>query len=243
MENNLIIGRKPVYEALIANKEIEKIYILFNSKSDIINKIKIEAKKKKIPITELPKNKFEKYGDSNVTQGVVALISSIKYYNLQHLIEYTKNNKPNIMLLLEEIQDTHNLGAILRTCESFGIKSIVITKNNSAVINQTVFKTSAGAVSHLFIHKTHSLQNVIQELKDNGFWIYASTLNEAEDIKKVQKNFPIAIIMGNEEKGVKTSTIKNSDYKIKIPMMSKFDSLNVSVANGIILYEFTRNLD
>ncbi|HOL81640.1 MAG TPA: 23S rRNA (guanosine(2251)-2'-O)-methyltransferase RlmB [Ignavibacteriales bacterium] len=241
MDRNIIFGRKPVLEAITSGKEIEKIYILFNTKSDIINKIKSEAHKRKIPISELPKNKFEKFGTENNTQSVVALLTQIKYYDLDFVIDYAKNNHPHILMILEEIQDTHNLGAILRSCECFGVKSIIITKNNSATINNTVFKTSAGALNHLFIHKTHSIQNIIKVLKEKGFWIYGSTLKEANFLNETKKIYPAAIIMGNEEKGIKTSTLKSCDFKIKIPMIGILDSLNVSVATGIILYDFTQN--
>lgn len=238
--DNIIIGRKPVLEAILSNKEIEKIYILFNSNSDIINRIKTEAKKRKIPISELPKQKFSKFGSENNTQGVVAQLSQIKFYDLDYLINYASKNSPNIIVILEEIQDTHNLGAILRTCECFGIKCVVITKNNSATINDTVFKTSAGAVNHLFIHKTHSIQQTLSVLKDNNFWIYGSSLKDSSYIQDVKKVFPAAILVGNEEKGLKVSTLKNCDFKIKIPMLGKLDSLNVSVATGVILYDFIK---
>lgn len=239
--DNIIIGRKPVLEAILSNKEIEKIYILFNTKSDIINKIKIEAKKRKIPLSELPKNKFEKFGSENNNQGVIAQLSRIKYYDIYYLIDYAAKNFPHIIIILEEIQDTHNLGAILRTCECFGIKCIITTKNNSATINDTVFKTSAGAVNHLFIHRTHSIQNSLAILKKNNFWIYGSSLKDSTNIQQVKKVFPAAIIIGNEEKGLKISTLKNCDFKIKIPMLGKLDSLNVSVATGIILYDFIKS--
>jgi len=151
-----------------------------------------------------------------------------------------KKNKYPLILILDSIQDPRNLGAIIRTAECSGVDGIIITKHNSASINETVIKTSAGAAEHSKICIVNNLVNVIKFLKENGFWVIGASLEESKDYSSLDYKLPAALIIGNEEKGIRRLTADNCDFLIKIPMKGKIQSLNVSVASGIILFEILR---
>lgn len=250
---NLIIGRKPVLEALNSNEEISQVYILFGQEGGIINTIRIAAKKRGIKINQVPLDKFKQLTKDKVAQGVVAVKSSFKFYSLQEIIQLSKSKNSKavslgedagesfpIILILDSIQDTHNVGAILRTAECSGVDGILITKHNSAPINETVVKTSAGASEHVKIAQVNNLAQAIDELKQNGFWIVGSYLEGAKDYTSVDYKMPIALIVGNEEKGIRKLTADKCDHLVRIPMKGKIQSLNVSVATGILLFEILR---
>lgn len=236
-----IFGRKPVLEAIKSGAELEVIYIAFNQHGDVINQIFSAAKKRGIKISQLSSEKFQSMTDGENTQGVIALKSIEKYYELGELIDESKKSSLPFFLLLDSIQDTHNLGAILRTAECVGVDGVVITTNQSAPINETVEKISAGAVSHLKICKVNNLVHSIEQLKKDGFWIVGSHLtSESKDYSKIDYKIPLAVVVGNEEKGIRKLVAENCDFLAKIPMKGKIDSLNVSVATGVLLFEINR---
>jgi len=250
---NLIIGRKPVLEALNSDEEISQVYLLFGQEGGIINSIRIAAKKKGIKVNQIPYEKFRQITQSKIAQGVAAVKSSFRFFTLHEIIELskTKNHKAlslgeglgeafPLLLILDSIQDTHNVGAILRSADCSGVDGIIITKYNSAPINETVVKTSAGATEHVKIAQVNNLAQTIDELKQNGFWIVGSYLEGAKDYTKVDYKIPIAVIVGNEEKGIRKLTADKCDHLVKIPMKGKIQSLNVSVAAGVLLFEILR---
>lgn len=236
----LIIGRKPVLEAINSGDELEQVYILHGQRGGIIDVIRIAAKKKGIRCGEVSSEKFRQITSNPNAQGVAARKSSQKYFSLQEIIHSSKEKKFPLILILDSIQDTHNLGAILRTAECAGVDGIIITKHNSAPLNETVIKTSVGATEHLKICLVDNLVNAIKELKQNKFWIFGSYLNEAKEYNTLDYKLPAAIIVGNEEKGIRKLVAENCDFLIKIPMLGKIQSLNVSVSAGIILFEVLR---
>ncbi len=238
---NLIIGRKPVLEAINSNEEIDQVYILYGQQGGIINTIRVAAKKRGIKCNEIPFQKFNSITQNKNSQGVIALKLSFKYLSLEEIISSSKKNKYPLILVLDSIQDTHNLGAIIRTADCSGVDGIIVTKHNSAPINETVAKTSVGATEHSKIAAVGNLSQALRQLKENGFWIFGSTLTEnSKDYTKVDYKLPAAIIIGNEEKGIRKLTGDNCDFLINIPMKGKIQSLNVSVAAGIILFEILR---
>ena len=250
---NLIIGRKPVLEALNSDEEISQVFILFGQEGGIIEAIRVAAKKKGIKVNQVPFEKFKQITQSKVAQGVAAVKSSFRFFTLHEIIELskTKNLKAlslgeglgealPLLLILDSIQDTHNVGAILRSADCSGVDGIIITKHNSAPINETVVKTSAGATEHVKITQVNNLAQTIDELKQNGFWIVGSYLEGAKDYTKVDYKIPIAVIVGNEEKGIRKLTADKCDHLVKIPMKGKIQSLNVSVATGVLLFEILR---
>ncbi len=237
---NIIIGRKPVLEALNSGLEVSQVYILFGQEGGIIDAIRVAAKKKGIKISQVPLDKFKQITQNKIAQGVAALKLEQKYFDLYEIIKESKKNKYPLLLILDSIQDTHNAGAILRSADCSGVDGILITKHNSAPINDTVVKTSAGASEHVKITLINNLAHTIDELKKNGFWIIGSYLEGAKNYTRVDYKIPVALIVGNEEKGIRKLTADKCDHLVRIPMKGKIQSLNVSVATGILLFEILR---
>ena len=235
-----IFGRKPVLEALKSDEEIEVVYIAFGQHGDIISQIMSAAKKKGVKITQIATQKYDNLTEGQNAQGVVALKSVQKYFELGELIHKSKESPLPLLLLLDSIQDTHNLGAILRSAECAGVDGVIITTNQSAPINEMVEKISAGAVSHLKICKVNNLVRTIEDLKKNGFWVVGTHLSGEKNYNQLDYKMPVALVMGNEEKGIRKLVAENCDFLVKIPMKGKLDSLNVSVSTGILLFEIIR---
>lgn len=237
---SLIIGRKPVLEALNSDEEVSQVFILFGQTGGIIDAIRVAAKKKGIKVSQVPFEKFRQITQSKIAQGVAASKSEQKFYDLYEIISESKKSQYPLLLILDSIQDTHNVGAILRSADCSGVDGIIITKNNSAPINETVVKTSAGASEHVKITLINNLAQTIDELKKKGFWIVGSYLEGAKDYTSVDYKMSIALIVGNEEKGIRKLTADKCDYLVRIPMKGKIQSLNVSVATGVLLFEILR---
>jgi 23S rRNA (guanosine2251-2'-O)-methyltransferase len=237
---NIIIGRKSVLEALNSNEDVEQVYILFGQQGNIINAIRVAAKKRGIKCNQIPLERFRTYAPSQNAQGVVALKQDFKFSSLDEIIFSAKKTTFPLLLILDEIQDPHNVGAILRSAECSGVNGIILTKHNSVTITSTVSKVSAGATEHLKICQVNNLSQTIDELKEKGFWIVGSSLENAKNYTDVDYKIPIALIVGNEEKGIRKLTASKCDFLVKIPMSGKIQSLNVSVATGILLFEILR---
>lgn len=244
---NLIIGRKPVLEAISSGEEIEQVYILYGQKGGIIDSIRIAGKKKGIKCNEIPISKFKSYTAHTNAQGVIAIKSEQKFYPLDEIINASKKSAFPLILILDSIQDTHNLGAIIRSAECCGVDGIIVTRHNSAPVNSTVVKTSAGATEHVKICPVNNLSNSLKELKNSGFWIVGSYLeNNVDEIPTVKSydeidyKLPLALVIGNEEKGIRRLTAESCDFLVQIPMKGRIQSLNVSVAAGILLFEILR---
>jgi 23S rRNA (guanosine2251-2'-O)-methyltransferase len=262
---NVIIGRKPVLEALNAEEEIEQVYILYGQQGGIINAIRVAAKKRGIKCNQIPLERFKTYTPSQNAQGVIALKQDFKFSSLDEILksahpqplpqgkeinkalsfgeglsEGLHSEGEALVLILDEIQDPHNVGAILRSAECSGVNGVILTKHNSATITSTVTKVSAGATEHLKICQVNNLSQTIDELREKGFWIVGSYLENAKDYTEVDYKIPIALIVGNEEKGIRKLTASKCDFLVKIPMIGKIQSLNVSVATGILLFEILR---
>ena len=242
MENlDVIYGKNSVMEALIAGeREINKILISKNIHSDVkINKIKELAKERGVVFQFVAREKFQPYEEFN-HQGIIAQISPIKYYDLDEFIEKSKG-KLSSVVILDGVEDSHNLGAIIRTCVCAGVDGIIIPSRRNVQVNSIVEKTSAGAVNHIPIIIVNSLVNAVQRLKDNDWWVIATDASAKDnyyDVKYNDMNF--AIIMGAEHAGVSKSLLKASDFVVKIPMQNSFNSLNVSNALSAIIFETLR---
>jgi len=243
MDFDVIYGKNSVLEALNAgNREINKIVISKNIHTDNkIEKIKEIAKSKGIVFQFAGKDKFQQYEEFN-HQGVIAYISPIKYVELEDFIEKNKNKKTySSLVILDGVEDVHNLGAIIRTCVCAGVDGIIIPSRRNVQVNATVDKISQGAVNLIPIIKVNSLINAVETLKENDWWIVstdASAQQNYYDVKYNDMNF--AIIMGAEHAGVSKSLLKASDFVVKIPMQNNFNSLNVSNALSAIIFEALR---
>jgi len=241
--DGVVYGKNSVLEALNAgNREINKILISKNIHTDTkINKIKEIAQQKGIVYQFVGRDKFQAYEEFN-HQGVIAQISPIKYVDIDDFIaEMSSKNRFCSVVVLDGVEDSHNLGAIIRTCVCAGVDGIIIPSHRNIQVNATVDKISQGAVNLIPIIKVNSLINAIQKLKDNNWWIIATDASANDnyyDIKYHDMNY--AIIMGAEHAGVSKSLLKASDFVVKIPMQNNFNSLNVSNAMSAILFEALR---
>ncbi len=238
----LIAGRQPVIEALKSQSTmIEKIYLLHGIRGSQIDKIKNLARKKGVPFVELNKQRFRELASDIATQGVIAVITEAKYISVDDILNVAKEkNEPPFILILDEIVDPQNLGALLRTAECAGVHGVITTKYHSAIINSTVARASAGAVAHVGIAKVTNLAQTLDELKEKGIWIVGADANASRYYYEIDYTMPIAIVIGNEGRGLRFLTKQKCDFLVKIPMYGKVESLNASVAGALIMYEVTR---
>ena len=240
---DIIYGKNSVMEALNAgNREINKILISKNIHTDVkIAKIKELAQSRGIIFQFVGKEKFQPYEEFN-HQGIIAQISPIKYMELEEFIKQSKNkNKFSSLVILDGVEDSHNLGAIIRTCVCAGVDGIIIPSRRNVLVNSTVEKISAGAINFIPIIKVNSMINAVQKLKENDWWVIATDASAKDnyyDVKYNDMNF--AIIMGAEHAGVSKSLLKASDFTVKIPMQNNFNSLNVSNALSAVIFETLR---
>lgn len=243
----LVIGKNPVLETLKSNpEEFNKIILLKKTNPD--NKLKSIVKiaeEKKINLVYLNYFDFKKFFDNKskdegIDQGVIGFIKDYEYRTVRDIVENNKKIKNPVILLLDQITDPHNLGAIIRSAVCLGADGIVIPRHNSAEINHTVIKTSSGAVNYISIAKETNLTNAALFLKNNGYWIAGTDLQAPKTIFECDLKIPLALIIGSEGKGVRSNLKNQCDFLVKIPMTGKIDSLNVSVSAGIFLYEAYR---
>ena len=238
--DNIIFGKNAVMEALISGeRDINKILISNNIHSDNkLNKIKELAKSNGIVFQFVAKEKFFPYAQFN-HQGIIAQISPVKYLDLDDFLEETHEN--NSLVILDGVEDSHNLGAIIRTCVCAGVSGIIIPSRRNVQVNATVEKTSAGAINHIPIIKVNSLVNAVQKLKNSDWWVVATDASAKDNYYDINyNNMNFAIIMGAEHAGVSKSLLKLSDFTVKIPMLKDFNSLNVSNALSAIIFETVR---
>lgn len=240
MSGDVIYGKNSVTEALISeNREINKIIISKSIHSDSkLNKIKELAREKGIVFQFAGREKFQPYDEFN-HQGVIAFVSPIEYMELEDFLE--KPHQNSSVVILDGVEDVHNLGAIIRTCVCAGVEAVIIPSRRNVQVNSVVEKISAGAVNHIPIIKVNSLVNAVQKMKESDWWIIATDASAKDNYFDVDyNNMNFAIIMGAEHAGVSKSLLKASDYVVKIPMLKDFNSLNVSNALSAIIFETVR---
>ena len=241
-DENFIYGKNAIIEALEAeNREFNRILISNNSRADEkLEKIKKLAKQSGVIFQFVSKEKLNQIVPEGRHQGVIAQIAPIKYEDLDDFIEKNSEELTSI-IILDGVEDSHNLGAIIRSAVCAGVKGIILPSRRGVLINSTVEKTSAGAVNHISIIKVNSIVNAVQRLKEKNYWVIAADHHSKDnyyDIDYTDMNF--AVIMGAEHTGVSKSLLKLSDFVVKIPMLTNFNSLNVSNATAIILFESVR---
>lgn len=239
-KSEMIFGVRAVIEAVEAGKEIDKILVKRDIQSDLSKELFAALKGKLIPVQRVPVERINRITRKN-HQGVVAFISSITYQKTEDIVPFLfEQGKNPVLIMLDGITDVRNFGAIARTCECAGIDAIIIPAKGSVTVNADAIKTSAGALHTLPVCKEQSLTATIQFLKDSGFKIVAATEKGDYDYTKANYQDPVCIIMGAEDTGVPYDHLALCDEWIKIPMLGKIESLNVSVAAGILIYEAVR---
>lgn len=231
-------GRNAVLELLESGKDINKIFITKGERHGSIFKIIAKAKENKVMIVEKEKRKMDEMAQNQNYQGVIAMVPPFEYCEIQDILqEAKKRQEAPFVLILDEIEDPHNLGSIIRTAETAGVHGIIIPKRRAATVNSTVNKVSAGAVQHMKIARVTNISDAIEELKQEGLWICGTDINAEKYYYEQDLKGAIGIVIGNEGKGIGPKIKKNCDFLVKIPMKGKITSLNASVSTGIILYE------
>lgn len=231
-------GRNSVLELLESEKDINKIFVTKGERHGSINKIIAIAKEKGIIIVEKDKKQMEEMAQNQNYQGVIAVVPPFEYCEIEDILEEAeKRNEDAFVLILDGIEDPHNLGSIIRTAETAGVHGIIIPKRRAACVNSTVNKVSCGAVEHMKIARVTNISDSLQELKDNGLWICGTDISTNKYYYNQDYRGAIGIVIGNEGKGMSEKVKKNCDFLVKIPMKGKVTSLNASVSAGIVVYE------
>lgn len=231
-------GRNSVLELLESGKDINKIFITKGEKHGSINKIIAKAKEKRVIIVEKDKRQMEEIAQTENYQGVIAIVPPFEYCEIEDIIEEAKNKQEDpFVLILDGIEDPHNLGSIIRTAETAGVHGIIIPKRRAASVNSTVNKVSAGAVEHMKIARVTNISDSIEKLKKEGIWICGTDINTDKYYYNQDLTGPLGIVIGNEGNGMSEKVRKNCDFLVKIPMKGKVTSLNASVSTGIVIYE------
>ncbi len=238
---DIIVGRNPVVEALKGDTNIEKIFLLYGVHGGIIDKIKFLAKGKRIPVVEVDQKKLSDIAGESFNQGVAAKITPKQFVDIDEIIKIASfKNEKAFILILDEIQDPQNLGAIIRTAECAGVHGVIIPKHHAAQISAVVIKSSAGAVEHMPISQVTNIAQTLDELKKNGLWIIGADGEAQKNFYDIDYNIPIGIVIGSEGYGIRRLVKEKCDFLVKIPMFGKTGSLNASVAAGILLFETIR---
>lgn len=240
-QNTTIFGIRAIIEAIESGSSINKVYLQKGLRGDLFFQLEKIIKQNKISVSVVPTEKLDRLSKHNNHQGAVAKISPIEFTDLEQLIEQTlESNKQPLFLLLDQLSDVRNFGAIIRTAECTGVNGIIIQKSGSAPVNAETIKTSAGAAFKIPICKVDHIKDAIFHLKSVNIKLVAATEKTEDLVYNVNFKEPIAIIMGSEQKGVSPSVLKMADYKAKLPLLGEISSLNVSVACGAFLYECVR---
>ena len=235
-----IEGRNPIIEALRSDRPIDKLMISNTSKEGSIKKIIGMAKEKNIVIQYVDKHKLDEISTSHSHQGVIAIVSDYKYYELEDLFEIARERGEDpFFIILDEITDPHNLGTIIRTADAVGAHGVIIPKRRSVHITSVVAKASAGAVEYVPVCKVTNIANTIKHLKKEGLWIAAADMDGGVFYEQ-DLTGPLALVIGSEGFGVSRIVKQNCDFVVKMPMIGNVSSLNASVAGGILLYEIFR---
>jgi len=238
MESTTIYGRNPVTEALEKGKKIEKVFLQHNLTGDFEVQVRKACDARNIPLTKVPPRKLNDLSRSHNHQGIVAYISPVAYTTVEKLVpELVKAGKVPLLVVLDGITDVRNMGAIARSAKVFGAHAIVVPAKGTARVSEEMVKSSAGAILDIEICRESSLPIALETLQMMDVKVYASDINAKKTIAEQDLKGPTAIIMGAEDRGVSRKAIQIADDTVKIPQVDSFDSLNVSVAAGIILYE------
>ena len=233
-----IEGRNAVLELLESGKDINKIFVEKGEKHGSIHKIIAIAKERRIIIVEKEKRQMQEMAQNQNYQGVIAIVPPFEYCEIEDILEEAENkNEDPFVLILDGIEDPHNLGSIIRTAETAGVHGIIIPKRRAAAVNSTVAKTSAGAVEYMKIARVTNISDAIDKLKRAGLWICGTDISTEKYYYNQDLTGPIGIVIGNEGNGMSEKVRKNCDFLVKIPMKGKVTSLNESVSTGIVVYE------
>lgn len=235
-----IVGRQPVFEALKEGKQLERIFIQRNTSGEIIDEIKRLAQQLQIPINSVPVEKLHSMTRAN-HQGVIGVNSVIHYHELQDAIDHVVSaGEIPLFVMLDGITDVRNIGAIARTALCCGAQILIIPDKGVGAINEEALKSSAGALQHILVCRVNSLLKAIDTLHSQGISVFSSEMKAEKTIFELDFTMPTCVVMGSEEKGIQPYISKAADFRFTLPMKGKFDSFNVGIATGIILFEASK---
>ena len=238
---NTVIGRQPVLEAIKSDRAIEKVLLQYGIHGEIIDRIRRLAKQRSIPVVEIDRERFKEVSDDPSAQGVAAMFGSTQYEDLETILKVAADRKePAFILVLDEIEDPQNMGALIRTAECAGVHGVVIPRHHSATVNETVIKASSGATLHMPIAKVANIATTLDELKEAGLWIIGTASDGDRLLYDADYKDPIVVVVGNEGRGIRRLVREKCDFLVKIPLYGKLDSLNASVAGALVMFEAAR---
>ena len=233
---DVIAGRNAVSEAIRSGRPIDKILVARGDRSGAVVGILAKAREKQIPVKEADRTKLDFLSGSAPHQGIVALAAAKEYCTVEEILAYAEErSEPPFLVILDELEDPHNLGAIIRTAECTGVHGVIIPKRRSASLSYTVGKASAGAIEYMRVARVTNIANLIDELKERGVWIYGADMN-GTDYLQCDMAGACAIVIGNEGKGIARLVREKCDAIVSLPMKGHINSLNASVAAGILMY-------
>ncbi len=235
-----IYGRNPVIEALRSGATIAKIFLRFGTHGNAVEEVKRYARDHGVQVLELPKQKFERLGNTTDSQGIVALIEEARLVTLNELLADTREQDPPFFVAVDGVTDPRNLGAIIRSAECAGVHGIILPQRESSPITDTVVKTSAGAVAHMAIARVGNLHQSLELLKEEGIWLAGLDADGGTDLMELDGYRPLCLVVGSEGHGLRHLTKKTCDIMVRIPMWGHIDSLNASVAAALAMYEIRR---
>ena len=239
--NNIICGRNPVLEALRSGREIDRLFVAHGTGGGSVTAIIAKCRAKGILIKEISPQKLDYYCGGANHQGVAVMFASQEYAAVDDMfaLAETRGEKP-FLIICDEIEDPHNLGAIIRTAEATGVHGVIIPERRSASLNATVAKAACGALEYVPVARVTNIANTIDSLKERGVWVFGADMN-GDDYTKTDFDTPCALVIGNEGKGIGALAAKKCDAILSLPMLGKINSLNASVAAGILMYEVVRS--
>lgn len=230
-----IYGKNTVIEALKGNKPVYQVYMMKNVKDDKIISL-AESKNAKVNIVA-QKNTLNDLVGHVVHQGVVAQVEGYDYYSIDEIVDSIPHGKQPLLLMLDGLEDPHNLGAILRTCDAIEVDGVIIGKNRSVGLTPTVAKVSTGAIDYVKVAQVTNLSRTLEDLKKRGFWVVGCDLDNSQDYRAIDYNMPLVVVIGSEGFGISRLVKKNCDMNVILPMTGHVTSLNASVATAVILYQ------
>lgn len=237
MPEDMVAGRNAVMEALKGSRSVNKIMVAKGSNEGSIKEIIAVAKEKGVNIMYMERSKIDSMARGIRHQGVLAQVAPVQYVELEDILQIARDkNEPPFILLLDELEDPHNLGALLRTADAAGVHGVLIPKRRSVPLSATVAKTSAGAVEYVPVARIVNMVQTIRRLKDEGLWVAAADM-DGTDYYEADMTGPLLLIVGSEGHGVGRLVKEQCDFVVRIPMMGKINSLNASVAGSILMYE------
>ncbi|PKR76616.1 23S rRNA (guanosine(2251)-2'-O)-methyltransferase RlmB [Halalkalibacillus sediminis] len=240
MSDSWIVGKNPVIEVLKSDRPVNKVMVLDSMKTQAQQQLYDLAKPRNILVQKVPKSKLDQIGQNH--QGVAASIAAYEYATIDDLFaKANQKEEAPFFLILDELEDPHNLGSIMRTADAVGAHGIIIPKRRSVQLTQTVAKASTGAIEHVPVVRVTNVNQTIDFLKQEGVWIVGTDASGKEDYRGLDYDMPLALVIGSEGKGLSRLTLKNCDFLIQLPMRGTVTSLNASVSASILMYEVYRN--